>query len=153
MSEEKETTRMKRDIDRSPVIALLLAQYRGIQTERIVLATSMRILWFILLLVFALTPNVTPSVALAFGIIAFTLFFVSFYASRRTQRLEASIRDSLVRLDPDLEDYYINALHDAREKPYHTPFDMVIVMFRRAEDVVWLMAAVYILIFRFMPFP
>ena len=57
MTDDSRTS--ERSADRSPVIALLFAQYNSVQRERLVVATTMRILWFILLLVFGLAPDLT----------------------------------------------------------------------------------------------
>ena len=141
---------VKRDSDRSPVIALLLAQYRSIQTERLVLVTSMRILWFLLLLVFALAKDPTTTLFISLGIIAISLFFISFHSSRRTRSLEINIRDSLVRLDPDLQDFYIKVLHEAREARYRTPIYTMAIILRRFEDLVWLCSCFYIALIRLL---
>lgn len=128
----------ERSTDRSPVIALLFAQYTSLQREQLVVATSMRVLWFILLLVFALTDGFPMDTFMSLGLIACALFLISFYSSRLVQRRESHIRRSLVRLDPGLEDYYIKALHEAREPKYRSPLGMSLLLVSRFEDVIWL---------------
>lgn len=148
MNFDEPQLRSERNIDRSPVISLLLAQYKGIQTERIVVSTSMRLSWFLLLLFFTFARTPLGNEVANWFVLSGTLFFVSFYSTRRTERLEASIRSSLVRLDPDLEDFYIQALDEARDRPYSNPLEIVLAMLRRGEDLFWLMSSVYILVLR-----
>lgn len=134
------------DVWKSPVTAVLLHQFRSIQIEGIVRSTSTRVLWFVLLLVFALTPNLSASTFLPLMIIAFTLFHISNVATQRAVGREDSIRKSLVRLDPHLEDHYINTMHDFRDKLPLSFSGMVIWgLLALGEDLLWFVSAILIL--------
>jgi hypothetical protein len=136
MSDEgaRDRSRQPVDRDRSPVVELLLAQYRALRAERVVVATTVRIFWFVLLLTALLSQSESFEDFFTLFIIGGALFYFSFATEVRVARTESSIRNSLVRLDPDLEDYYIRELGELGLRVFHlTP----IYFLRKYEELFW----------------
>ncbi|GAA5510026.1 hypothetical protein Rcae01_05532 [Novipirellula caenicola] len=148
MSKVDKSITIRDKSEHSPVITLLLAQYRNLQTERIVLTTSTRVLWFTLLLALAITPNVSVYSICSCFLMGFVLLIVSLDATRRNRIMESSIRHALVRLDPDREDYYIRVIHGARVRPSGTPVSWAMGVLHHSENLLWCVVGTYVLVGR-----
>ena len=124
------------------VAELLFAQYNSIQREYLVVTTSMRILWFVLLLVLALIPELKASTFTYLLMILWALAFISMLSRLRILRLESAIRNSLVRLDIELQDYYIRSSHEAKRSA--SPFARYVFRIPWFEDMVWVSVSMVI---------
>ena len=78
--------------------------------------------------------------------VGISLFMVTFSSSLRIDRLESGIRGAIVRLDPALENYYINSLNELRKDAFEAPLAVVLIrIFSRYDNIVWFVALSYII--------
>jgi len=140
--------------DYSPVLALLLTQYRSVQMEKLVFGTTIRVFWFTLLLTIAFNKFHTIESTLPFLVLILCLLMISYASNLRLVRSETSVRKSLVRLDPDLEDFYIRVFNESRYERYSSHLLLRISsLVGRYEDFIWFGSSIYLLMIIFFMSP
>lgn len=129
----------------STVTKLLLAQFQSVQNERLVFSNLMRIFWFSLLMGTAFSSDLGRTSLVGILIVGMSLFMVTYSSSVRIDRLESNIRNAIVRLDPELDDYYINSLHEMQKGGNEAPMLVLLLrVFSRYDNIVWLAALFYL---------
>ena len=130
----------------SPLVALIIEQYRNVRTERLATEISGRVLWVGMIVLVALFPSITLLRVVEIGVASNILFIMIQLKLFRLAQRESVIRETLARMDDsEHQDIYVRLMHDRSIRPVYLPGSIL-----RSEHIIWLAALMILMAYRFI---